>query len=449
MAAFAFRREPAIIRLLFFLAPVITLVIPLTTVAALILLAIATVTLAVLHGRSLKELVRFDLGLALFAVAVAYLLVNATWSLEPSKAYGKAAWFALATLMTFATCRALSTWDKPAIRTAAIAFLCGVLAGAAVVLIEIVTELALTRALFNVFPSTRPDSVKSLVIRDGEVIAINTFELNRNVAVLLLALWPALLCLSGLKEARWRPAAAGALCLTVTVAVGLSNHESSKLGLLVSAITFLVAWLWPNVARRGLLAAWCLVFALVVPLSTFALKAELHKAEWLPMSAQARIILWAFTADKVADAPLLGIGLGSQRVLDKKQPHPELAPKPEGYVFGWRGGAHAHNEFLQTWYELGAIGVLLLLAAGCGVIASIGRLSAAAQPFILAHFAAFFAIAALSWGMWQSWLIAATGLAAVYAAMAARAAEVQAPAAEEGRDRARARPQVPLGAKIG
>jgi hypothetical protein len=59
-----------------------------------------------------------------------------------------------------------------------------------------------------------------------------------------------------------------------------------------------------------------------------------------------------------------------------------------------------------------------LLAAGCAVIGYIGRSSPATQPFVLAQFAALFVIAAFSWGMWQSWLIAVTGLAAIYAALA-------------------------------
>jgi len=51
------------------------------------------------------------------------------------------------------------------------------------------------------------------------------------------------------------------------------------------------------------------------------------------------------------------------------------------------------------------------------------------QPFILAHLTAFLAIAAFSWGMWQSWLMAVTGLAAIYAAIAVNvsAAEERAP----------------------
>ena len=86
----------------------------------------------------------------------------------------------------------------------------------------------------------------------------------------------------------------------------------------------------------------------------------------------------------------------------------------------WKTGPHSHNEFLQTWYELGAVGAILLLAAGCAVILSIGRLSPAVQPFMLAQFAGFFVMAAFSWGMWQSWLMALPGLAALYAAMAGR-----------------------------
>ena len=91
----------------------------------------------------------------------------------------------------------------------------------------------------------------------------------------------------------------------------------------------------------------------------------------------------------------------------------------DGRMLVWKTGPHSHNEFLQTWYELGAVGAILLLATGCAVILSIGRLSPAIQPFMLAQFAGFFVMAAFSWGMWQSWLMALPGLAVLYAALAA------------------------------
>ena len=93
-------------------------------------------------------------------------------------------------------------------------------------------------------------------------------------------------------------------------------------------------------------------------------------------------------------------------------------------------GFHAHNAFLQTWYELGVVGAILLLAAGSAVIGYIGQLARNLQPFMLAEFAAFFAIAATGWGMWQSWLMALTGLAALYAVLAVNFARGTAPANE-------------------
>ena len=86
--------------------------------------------------------------------------------------------------------------------------------------------------------------------------------------------------------------------------------------------------------------------------------------------------------------------------------------------FGWRAGAHAHNAFLQTWYELGAVGVILFMVTCSAVILSLGRLPRDTQRFALAQVAAFFAIVAFAWGMWQGWLMALTGLAALYIALA-------------------------------
>ena len=95
-----------------------------------------------------------------------------------------------------------------------------------------------------------------------------------------------------------------------------------------------------------------------------------------------------------------------------------------GQTFVWGKGPHAHNGFLQAWYELGAVGAGLLLAAGLGVLWSIARLPAAAQPYVLAQFAAYLVIAAFAWGIWQSWLMAMTGLAPIYAMMASRLVEL-------------------------
>lgn len=441
------KREPLIVGLLFFLAPFVTLVAPLATVSALILLSVATIALTLYHGQSAKELFRFDLGLVLFAVAVGYLLINSMWSLDQPRALGKVAWSAMIVVMTYGAARAICTWNERMIRRAAIAFVAGVLAGTVFILVQVATDQALTRLLYNVLPATRPDRLKGIVVEDGQVVSLSGFELNRNVAVMLLAFWPALLCLTRLADVSRRALLIGILCLSVVGAATLSEHETSQIGLIVSALVFLLARFWPTITRRSVLVAWCLAFVLVVPLSTLAFKAQLHQAEWLPFSAKARIVLWAYRADHIPESPFLGIGVSSTPKLRKSDSSPPPLEMPAGFEQRWQPGWHAHNGFLEAWFELGAVGVILLLAAGAAVIAYISRLNGAAQPFILAQFVAYFVVAAFGWGAWQSWLMALPGLAAIYAALAVsvagRAKPCEEPAASPDKPRsplARAKP---------
>jgi len=441
----AFRREFKTIGVLFFLAPFITLLSPQATVPLFILLSAGSVTIALIHGQTVRELFRFDPGFTLFVAVTGYLLINATWSLDPSRAVGKAVWFAIVSLMAFGASRAICAWHKQQIRVAGVAFLAGLSAGIAFVLFEVATNQLLLRLLYNVFPITRPDSLKALVMHEDQVFRIKSFELNRNIAVMLLLLWPALLCFGRLRDKRWRLLGIVVLCLAAATAIMLSKHDTSKVGLIFSAIAFLIALLWPTATRRAVWITWCLAFVLVVPLSSLALKAQLHQAEWLPASARARVILWAYTAEQIPAAPLLGIGLTSTRKLDMDPATRLEAAKPEGYVYAWRAGTHAHNEFLQAWYELGAVGVILLIAAGSSVIGYVGRLSQPRQAFMLAHLAAFLVIAAFSWGMWQSWLMAVTGLAAIYAALAVSFWPAEGRAPDE-RGRSTASPEPPSAA---
>jgi len=411
------RREPAIIRTLFFLAPFVTLLAPKTTVPTLILLFIGCVGLALAHGQRLKSLFPPKPLLALFGAAAFYLFVNASWSLDPSRAVSKAVWFTLVAAMSYGAWHALAGWQKAQVRTAATAFLAGLAVGLAIILFEAVTDRFLTISLYNLLPFTRPESVKAMDVKDGEVIRIAAFELNRNITVLMLMLWPAILCLA-VRGARARTLGIAGLAVATLASVLLAAHETSKIAVVLSAIVFGVAFVWPVLARWALLGAWCLAFILVVPLATVAYKAELHEADWLPYSAQARITLWAYTAAQIPNAPLFGIGTSSTRKMNlDHEPGLKAEEKAKG-IFGWRAGPHAHNAFLQTWYELGAVGVILFVAAGSVIILSVGRLPRRTQAFVLAHLAAFITVLAFGWGLWQSWLMAVSGLAALYAGLA-------------------------------
>jgi len=420
LANLVLRREPAIIRSVFFLGPLITLLVPKTTVAILIVLVICCVGLEFARSGLFKDLFRIDSTLALFGATAAYLFINATWSLDPDRAFAASAWFVLVVLMCYSATSALARWPAHSLRIAAKAFAIGIGVGTGVLLFEAATDRLATVALYNAFPFTQPDSLKDFVVRDGKIVRIAPYELNAMIAVMLLALWPALLCVATLLGGRSRYLVASALLIAATAAIFLSNHDSSKVGLCVSLIIFALATPWPTAMRKGMWLVWCLAFALVVPLATAAYKVDLHKSDFLPRSAQARVTLWAYTAEHVHATPLLGIGGSSTRKIDQSPDNRRMQwkKKVKTQGFGWRAGAHAHNAFLQTWYELGAVGVILFMVAGSAVILSLGRLPRDTQRFALAQVAAFFAIVAFAWGMWQGWLMALTGLAALYIALA-------------------------------
>jgi hypothetical protein len=67
---------------------------------------------------------------------------------------------------------------------------------------------------------------------------------------------------------------------------------------------------------------------------------------------------------------------------------------------------------MQTWFELGLIGALLLCAVGLSIVAAIRGLAPRLQRYGLATFATTAAMASVSYGMWQAWFMASFGLCA-------------------------------------
>ena len=69
----------------------------------------------------------------------------------------------------------------------------------------------------------------------------------------------------------------------------------------------------------------------------------------------SRLSIWGKTIDMIADAPLVGVGLGNFRSIYETEYHPELAND-------LRRGAHAHNLWLHQAAEIGIVGALCLAA---------------------------------------------------------------------------------------
>ena len=416
-AAPATRRAP-LLTALFFLSPSLTAIAPRLAPFLFLLIGLTLIVLALRRGRSWRSFLTPSVAFyALLAVAL-YALLSALWSDDPSASVEKASTLLAAIFLAFAALAALPALDGDEVRRIASAFVAGSLAAAAFVLVEVLTSGALTRAALTAAPLLQPKSTKHIFVDKGVVTFLGPSEFNQNAAMLSFQVWPGLLALYKLTEGkRYRALLLAGFFLALAVPILLSEHDSSQLGLFIALPILLVAWFWPLKTIKALAIAWCLGFAIVIPLDMLAYRAELHQAKWLSASARARVILWQYTAERVLENPFLGIGADSTaKVRDEQIGRPK---KPKGFVFRRSTGQHAHSIFLQSWYELGLFGAILMAIAGAAVALSMRQLPRLAQPFAAAAFASFMTIAGLAWGMWQVWLLCAMALVPIYLTLAA------------------------------
>ena len=387
-------------------------------------LLLAAVPIAALArgGDGVGALARSPL-LAACAAFGLYIAINAAWSVDPAEAYGKVLFYWVLLVAAVLAITGLGDVSDAVLTRLQKAAIVAVTAGAVFLLIEVLTDQAIRRFIFSMLPFARPPP-KHIKIVDGDVVGIGAYVLNRNMAALSLVLWPVLLMLRTLLDGRRALAAGVALLATSLVAVLNSEHETSMLAVIAACVAFAGMWVAAPVMRKAIAAGWVIATLLVVPLASVAYRQELHFADWLPQTARNRVILWGYTASEVTKNPLLGVGVASTKDLDEA--NAEKAVQPPGYTYPLRTGRHSHNIFMQTWYELGAIGAVLLLAIGLCTIAVLSRLPRADQALAFASFVAAVLIGSFSWGIWQTWFLAAYGIWAVLLAVACEGSRRQA-----------------------
>jgi O-antigen ligase len=403
---------------LLFLSPLVTSAAFRLTWFFHLLVAAALLGPYVRKTRDWRHLLRPTREVALFAGVAGYALVSAVWAVDPGAAIEKSALLFAAIVVTYAAARTIRTIDN--VEQNARAFAVGVFLGAIFVLLELLTKGAITRFVVNRIDWLRPENAKHVKIFQGEIIAFKSAEFRQSAALLVFHFWPALLTLRNVTGRSWRTVFFSIIMIVAIAApIFLSDRMSSQLALITSLIVFPFAFKWRSGTIRALAAAWCVSFVVILPTALMAYKAELHLADWVPESARARLILWEVTAEGVSKRPLFGIGAASTPAVSVPR---EQATQPEGFVFPRTTGKHAHNLFLQTWYELGLIGVVLVAAAGAFLALRILVLPVAAQPFAAAAFAAVLVTVFTSFSMWQGWFISAVSLTLLYLLIAAQGA---------------------------
>jgi exopolysaccharide production protein ExoQ len=364
------------------------------------LLALLAVTLVGVEGRrSLDDLRGMPWLAALLAALSLWCFASTLWSILPEHSLTTALRFALISvggLLVFGAATALDLPGRDAVRRAAAI---GVVVAAALMLVERFSDAALTR----------------LVEPTGASVFLTRFD--RGAVVLVLALWPALAA-----PRRLWPALA--IAAAVVVAVMAMSSAAARLALPIGIVAAAIAWQAPR-ALAALLGGSFVLAAILLPLTVPDARTAvaIHEREpWIKSSGIHRLLIWRFTADRIAERPILGWGVDASRALPGGHanygaalPEAGLGPDAEALPL------HPHNTLLQWEVELGVPGTALALAV---VIAALWRLSRREGLSPLERAGGFgWAAAALvfvgvSFGAWQEWWLAALWLSgATYAAV--------------------------------
>ncbi|MBI3515878.1 MAG: O-antigen ligase family protein [Proteobacteria bacterium] len=250
---------------------------------------------------------------------------------------------------------------------------------------------------------------------------------NRGATVLALMMWPVVLFV---RHARGYPMA---LVAWAVAAVGIAAclSASAHVALAVATVTFaLTLWL----RRAAVQVALVLVPVAVLTMPLLPLlsppSAPLLPAALLKPSAMHRLVIWHFTDVRISERPLLGWGLDAARAIPGGKDIAVVRDRTGQPISVEQLPLHPHNGALQVWLELGAVGALLgALVATIVAMRLAGPLPPVARAAGLATFAAAAVEVSLSYGIWQSWWIAALWLAGFAVAVALKDAATPADAA--------------------
>lgn len=244
-------------------------------------------------------------------------------------------------------------------------------------------------------------------------------NLDRGMALLTLASWVVI----SIFLKRGNKTAAFLLYFALLEGLSFSDNLAALVAHFIAGLVFLFTRLTtlknPKILNFILLTL--SLFMIIIASKINPLKIS-KETEILSSSAKHRLFIWNFVAKNSKEHPLLGIGFNSSKQFPVKDDSQiielfgqKLHPLP----------LHPHNNILQVYFELGAIGLILYLSLACKYLLIIGKnyktTSSRNKDLICSLYSCFsvyFIIAMISYNTWQSWwLFSALWIVALYSVL--------------------------------
>ena len=300
---------------------------------------------------------------------------------------------ALGVLALLATARQLPTIDGHIVENWLLA---GFALGLALVVMELISDIALNRLLFELRYG-HPDVVRAV--------------LSRAIALVVLLAWPAAMILWRRGRRPWALGTLVAVAIVTLFAEAWAIRAACFAGLIVATLAYFAGRRFTMILAG--VAVLSVLFAPLWPQSILApARFESTLGDEHRYSGLHRLYIWEFTAERIAERPVAGWGLDAARRI----------PGGEGELAG--GGQlmqlHPHNGVLQIWLELGVPGAILLAMFLTGALLSVNRLTGDRfmRAATVGAITAALVIACLSFGVWQNWWLSSLGLLSAFVLVA-------------------------------
>lgn len=360
-------------------------------------------------GAAIIDIAKSPMGWALGGLLL-FATISLAWAPGPQIAADKLARLAILWLGGCAAMASVNHADRnmtkwfvrlvPLVVVMALVFYWAELASSA----RIITQITgLQAAMQARFPTPQEQELFRLIYGFGAI--------SRGAGLLALFVWPAMACCMMLfpGPGKWLALAlAGAVFLTILPL----PMQAAPLAMAVGGVAFLWTWAAPQTAPRWMAAIIIAVVAVMPLVSSYVSRPEVLGIEKhrLPGSWQHRVEIWHFSAQRIAEKPVLGWGFDASRNIDAGKTQ-FILEQPNGQKVIYPGigllPLHPHNGVLQVWLEMGAVGagLVMLLIFGLGralssIVADYGRLAGAMAT---ASAASALCVGLLSFGQWQSW----------------------------------------------
>ena len=231
--------------------------------------------------------------------------------------------------------------------------------------------------------------------------------LLQSSAALAVFAWPCMLAIARRTSTR----AAMLFALAVAALLLAQNMEAS----LVAFATGIVVFGGVYKARRWGIAAFLAGLLLVnLALAQYAFEfVALEQRDGITLilseSTKERLYIIDFVYERINQYPVSGWGFDGSRAIGQDT--------LSGFGADKSIPLHPHNLWAQTWLELGAVGLVLVIALVAAVSMRLAAGPLGRASVSTAALASYLLIGNISYGMWQNWWLAIAWLSAGFLAV--------------------------------